>query len=160
MFASSVLRHLRCPAGTLLAWWFLRAGSTKILSSISLRHIFFHILSNVGGSTNSEIFAEFLLQCVAKPARELIPMPKPIVVVMDSGGGSFLHSSPRVLQICLQHGLRPFYLPAWTTVSDAARSKYPLDHGQTLARVPAAVVIPASSFDNFRSIESSGGGLQ
>ena len=52
---------------------------------------------------------------MARPAREFIGSGKPLVLCLDSGGGSWLHLSPSFLKICLKFGIKPFYYPAWTT---------------------------------------------
>ena len=72
------------------------------------------------------------MRCLAVPAREVIPKEQPVVVILDSGGGSFLHLSPKLLKVALDFNLRPFYLPAWTT-----KALMPLDKGMhsTMARV-------------------------
>ena len=69
-----------------------------------------HIFANPGGSTTSEIFSEMMMRCLAVPAREVIPKEQPVVVILDSGGGSFLHLSPKLLKVALDFNLRPFYL--------------------------------------------------
>lgn len=73
------------------------------------------IYPNPGGSTTAHIFTELFRQCLVVPARQHIPADQPIVCVLDSGGGAWLHLCPRLLQICVRNGVRPFYLPGYTT---------------------------------------------
>lgn len=73
------------------------------------------IYTNPGGSTTAHIFTELFRQCLVVPARQHIPADQPIVCVLDSGGGAWLHLCPRLLQICVRNGVRPFYLPGYTT---------------------------------------------
>ena len=80
------------------------------------------IYPNPSGSTTAAIFSEFVLQCMLLPAREHIASGQALVLVLDSGGGQWLHLSPRLLQLCLKHNCRLFYLPAYTT-----RALCPLD---------------------------------
>ena len=72
------------------------------------------IRCNKSGSTNSDIFANFL-EAFAKQARQRIPLEKPIIICLDSGGGSWLHLSTKVVQVSLRYSLRPWFLPPWTT---------------------------------------------
>ena len=74
-----------------------------------------HSMVRESGSTTSKIFSNFVLESLAKPCREFIPCGKPVVLFLDSGGGSFLHLSPAMLSVCISHGIRPFFLAAWTT---------------------------------------------
>ena len=61
------------------------------------------------GSTTSDTFVHFGF---CKPMRERVEKEKPLVLVLDSGGGTFLHMSPRFIQAAHVH---PFFLPAYTT---------------------------------------------
>ena len=73
------------------------------------------VRANRGGGTTSALFAEFTKVCMAKPAREHIAPDKPLVLLLDSGGGSWVHLSGAFLRTCLQANVKPFFLPAWTT---------------------------------------------
>ena len=87
---------------------------------------------NKGGSVTSAIFADMVVNCMAKPAREFIPTGKPLILCLDSGGGSWLHLSAAFLKACLTFGIKPFYYPAWTT-----KALCPLDQccHSTMARL-------------------------
>ena len=73
------------------------------------------IRCNRSGSTNADIFAHFLEHAFAKKAREQIPLDLPIIVCLDSGGGSWLHLSTKMVAVSLKYNLRPWFLPPWTT---------------------------------------------
>ena len=90
------------------------------------------VRANRGDGTTSAILAEFTNTCLAKPAREHIAPDKAIVLLLDSGGGSWVHLSGAFLRTCLQANVKPFYLPAWTT-----KALMPCDMNihETMARV-------------------------
>ena len=64
---------------------------------------------NKGGSVTAAIFADMVQQCLARPARDFIATGKPLVLCLDSGGGSWLHLSAAFLKCCLQFGIKPFF---------------------------------------------------
>ena len=70
-----------------------------------------------GGSNTGERFAYFVQECFGKVAREQhhIPEDKVLCLVRDSGGGSLLHLSVSLVQVCLQLNMRLYYFPAYTT---------------------------------------------
>lgn len=72
---------------------------------------------NEGGSNTSESFAYFVQECFGKVAREQhhIPEDNALCLVLDSGGGSLLHLSVGLVQVCLKLNIRLFYLPSYTT---------------------------------------------
>lgn len=73
------------------------------------------IRCNKTGSTNADIFADFLEKAFARKARRRIPQAKQIVLCLDSGGGGWLRLSPEMTAVCLKYNLRPWFLPPWTT---------------------------------------------
>ena len=72
---------------------------------------------NEGGSNTSESFAYFVQECFGKVSREQrkIPQDKALCLVLDSGGGSLLHLSVPLVQVCLKANIRLFFLPSYTT---------------------------------------------
>lgn len=98
---------------------FLPCGSARygvgLVAPTSRAHESFDRLSpdilvrcNKSGSTNATIFAEFCEKCFAQRARATIPESKPIVLVLDSGGGSWLPLSPSFVKVCVRYSIRPF----------------------------------------------------
>ena len=53
--------------------------------------------------------------CSAQHCRCESSSRRSIVYILDFGGGSCMHLSPGFLKICLTHGIRPFFVPAYTT---------------------------------------------
>ena len=90
------------------------------------------VYSNPGGCTTAAIFADMVQACLAKPARQFIPESSSIILLLDSGGGSFLHLSPSFLLVCLRWNIKPYYLLAYTT-----KALMPLDMHchSTMARI-------------------------
>ncbi|CAK9017252.1 DDE-1 domain-containing protein [Durusdinium trenchii] len=63
-------------------------------------------------------FVFFLEQCLIKPARERYPDTSiPLILILDSGGGSNLHISVSMALLCHRHNIMPYVLPAYTTAA-------------------------------------------
>jgi len=71
--------------------------------------------ANKSGSTTADIFTYFFVECYCKPMRQTVDISKPLILVLDSGGGSFLHLSPRLVAAALGWNIYPYYLPGYTT---------------------------------------------
>ena len=105
----------RYPAGVVVSTARIHESFPKLFPCGIVR-------ANKGGSVTSEIFNEFFMEAFAKVARERLGNDKPLVCILDSGGGSWLHLSPSLVRVAVAYGVRPFFLPAYTT-----RACMPLD---------------------------------
>ena len=74
------------------------------------------LLSQQGRSTHKLFVQRTHASCLAlQIMRQHHDQNKPIVCILDSGGGSWMQFSSAFLRVCLAHNIRPFFLPAWTT---------------------------------------------
>ena len=72
------------------------------------------ILCNPGGSNTADLFCH-ILEAFARKARETIPQHEAIVLILDSGGGSWLHLSVRMVSISIKYNIRPYFLRPYLT---------------------------------------------
>ena len=70
---------------------------------------------NQGGSTTNEIFCLFMERCFLKPMREIVDVSLPLILLLDSGGGTWLHLSVKFIGLCCKYNCRPRFLEAYTT---------------------------------------------
>ena len=82
------------------------------------------IRANQSGSITSSIFAEFVETCFVLPMRSCVPANQELLLILDSGGGTFLHLSPELAIMAEKHRCRLFLLPAYGT-----KARPPNDEG-------------------------------
>ena len=81
------------------------------------------IEGNSGGSSTSSIFCLFLLKCLIEPMRKV--EEKEILLIMDSGGGAYMHLSWQFLSLCETHRIRPYMLRGYLTRALCALDQEP-----------------------------------
>ena len=65
------------------------------------------IRANPSGSVTSDIFGEFVERCFLDPIRIVEPdCAREVLLIMDGGGGSYLHITPELAAVCLRRGCR------------------------------------------------------
>ena len=74
------------------------------------------------GSMTTALWPSVLHRCLPAPEGG---RARPLVLVMDSGGGGLLHLSPSMLVVCHRQGIRPFVLPPHTTRALCALDQVP-----------------------------------
>eukprot|EP00438_Fugacium_kawagutii_P006800 Skav218528 [mRNA] locus=scaffold2478:307127:308656:- [translate_table: standard] len=75
-----------------------------------------HIRANPSGSMTSSLFAELVSLCFIEPLRAESPDPsKELLLMMDGGGGTYLHISPHLSALCVRHKVRIFLIPPYGT---------------------------------------------
>ena len=74
------------------------------------------------GSMTTALWPSVLHRCLPAPEGG---RARPLVLVMDSGGGGLLHLSPSMLVVCHRQGIRPFALPPHTTRALCALDQVP-----------------------------------
>ena len=73
---------------------------------------------NKSGSINATIFAEILWEVLCRKGADYnapIHESRPIVLLLDTGGGLWLHLSASFLKVCVKYNLCLYFLPAYTT---------------------------------------------
>lgn len=79
---------------------------------------------NAGGSNTTSIFNYFVAECF-EVIREVVPQHKPVVLILDSGGGSWMHLSLNFVGLCLKYNIRPYFLRAYLTRALCALDQEP-----------------------------------
>jgi hypothetical protein len=82
------------------------------------------MLCHDSGSSFMEAHCHFVLHCFILPMRKAHP-EGPLVLMMDSGGGSWFHLSTSLALLCHRHGVFLFYLPAYATRALCALDQEP-----------------------------------
>ena len=77
------------------------------------------------GSMTAAIFPVMLETCFLKPVREQIPMDEPLVILMDSSGGSWLHISIEAVLLMHRYNCHAYILPACSTKALCALDQNP-----------------------------------
>ena len=88
---------------------------------------------NKSGSINAAIFAEILWEVLCRKGADYnapIHESRPIVLLLDTGGGLLLHLSASFLKDCVKYNLCPYFLPAYTT-----KALMPLDQWRKTQRL-------------------------
>jgi hypothetical protein len=77
------------------------------------------------GSVTARTFVWFVEQCCLFPMQERLGPGVPFILMLDSGGGSWMHLGVELSILCHRYNCKLFYLPAHTTKALCALDQTP-----------------------------------